>query len=206
LNIQPVIPISISKSWNLISRTIVPVISQSDVFDFDPAQAGLGDTAQSLFFSPKEPTANGWIWGVGPVFLLPTATDDLLGTEKWGIGPTAVVLKQTATAWTFGSLVNYIESVAGNSDRADVRSTYLQPFLAKGMGNGRTVMVNLEALFDHENGTETIPMNLHYSKVTKLGSQMVSLQGGVRYYLDSPEQGPEWGLRFEFRLLYPKKP
>ena len=97
LNIQPVIPISISEDWNMISRTILPLIAQSDVVNND-SQSGLGDTVQSLFFSPKAPTTSGWIWGVGPAFMLPTATDDLLGTEKWSIGPTAVVLKQTRRA------------------------------------------------------------------------------------------------------------
>lgn len=94
LNIQPVIPISLNEDWNLISRTILPVISQDDIAGPSGDQFGLGDTVQSFFFSPKEPTAGGIIWGAGPVFLIPTATDDLLGGEKWGIGPTVVALKQ----------------------------------------------------------------------------------------------------------------
>jgi len=94
LNIQPVIPITLNEDWNLISRTILPVISQKDIFPGSGSQSGLGDTIQSLFFSPAEPTASGWIWGAGPAFLLPTASDDLLGTGKWGAGPTAVALKQ----------------------------------------------------------------------------------------------------------------
>jgi hypothetical protein len=136
LNIQPVAPFSISEDWNVISRTILPVIHQ----DVPPggSDSGLGDTTQSLFFSPKAPTASGWIWGVGPAFLLPTASEDVLGTEQWAIGPTAVVLKQTATGWTYGALSNYLVSVAGDDDRADVESLVLQPFLAKGLGKGRT--------------------------------------------------------------------
>lgn len=94
LNIQPVIPVSLNSDWNLISRTILPVIAQDDIFPGASSQEGLGDVLQSLFFSPVKPTASGWIWGAGPVFLLPTATDDLLGAEKWGLGPTAVALKQ----------------------------------------------------------------------------------------------------------------
>ena len=87
LNIQPVIPISINDDWNIISRTILPVVKQDDIYPGAGSQSGLGDIVQSVFFSPKQPTQSGWIWGAGPVFLLPTASDDLLGADKWGLGP-----------------------------------------------------------------------------------------------------------------------
>jgi hypothetical protein len=85
LKVQPVIPISLSEDWNLISRTIIPVIEQRDMIG-TTHQSGLGDTLQSLFFSPKAVTRHNWFWGAGPVFLLPTATDDLLGTENSALG------------------------------------------------------------------------------------------------------------------------
>ncbi len=107
LNFQPVVPISLNDDWNLISRTILPVVDQDKIFPGAGSQSGLGDTVQSLFFSPKAPTESGWIWGVGPVFLLPTGTDDLLSADKWGAGPTAVALKQ-AGPWTYGALANHI--------------------------------------------------------------------------------------------------
>jgi len=115
VNIQPVIRFSLTEDWNLISRTIVPLISQDDVSPGMGGQSGLGDIAQALFFSPKAPTAGGLIWGVGPQFLLPTATDDLLGGEKWGTGPTAVFLKQQG-AWTYGALIGHIWSFAGDDN------------------------------------------------------------------------------------------
>jgi hypothetical protein len=113
LNVQPVIPASIGEHWNLISRTILPMVSQDDVVPGTGGQSGLGDLTQSLFFSPKAQIASGWTWGVGPALLVPTATDDLLGSEKWGAGPTAVVLKQSARGWTHGALVNQRESPGG---------------------------------------------------------------------------------------------
>ena len=204
LNVQPVIPISISEHWNLISRTILPLVSQDDIVVGAGGQSGLGDTLQSLFFSPKAPTTSGWIWGVGPAFLLPTATDDLLGSEKWAAGPTAVVLKQTAEGWTYGALVNHVWSFAGSGNRADLSSTFLQPFLAKGLGQGRTLTINFESTHDWKGEQWTIPLNLTYSKVSKIGNQLVSYAGGVRYYLETPDGGPEWGLRFVLTLLYPK--
>lgn len=205
LNVQPVIPVSIGEDWNMISRTIVPVVYQNEVFPGAGSQFGLGDTVQSLFFSPKAMTASGWTWGVGPVLLVPTATDDLLGTEKWGAGPTGVALRQTSTGWTYGALFNHIWSFAGDSDRADINATFLQPFLAKGLGQGRTVNVSLESTYDWENQQWTVPINVGYSKVSKIGTQLVSYQGGLRYYLEAPDSGAEWGVRFTFTLLFPKK-
>ncbi len=204
LNVQPVVPISLNDTWNIISRTILPFIDQSDVLPGAGSQSGIGDVTQSVFFSPKQPTASGWIWGAGPVFLLPTASDDLLGTEKWGIGPTAVVLKQTATGLTYGALVNHIESVAGEDDRADVSSTFLQPFVAQGLGKGATLTLNSESTYDWEAEQWTVPLNVMYSQVLPIGKQLVSIAGGARYYVEAPDGGPEWGLRLVFTLLFPK--
>ena len=205
LNVQPVIPVSISEDWNVISRTIIPVVSQQDIVPGAGSQFGLGDTVQSLFFSPKALTASGWTWGVGPVFLVPTATDDLLGGEKWGAGPTGVALRQTASGWTYGALFNHIWSFAGSGNRADISATFLQPFLAKSLGKGRTLSVNFESTYDWESEQWTVPLNAGYSKVSRIGKQLVSYQGGVRYYIDAPDNGPEWGLRFTFTVLYPKR-
>jgi hypothetical protein len=203
LNVQPVIPVPLNDSWNMISRTILPVVAQADVIPGDPHQSGLGDTTQSLFFSPKDPVG-GWILGVGPAFLLPTATDSSLGFGKWGLGATIVALKQTPTGWTYGALWNHIWSVAGSSNRPDVSSTFIQPFVAKGLGKGLTATANFEASYDWEGHQWVVPMNLTMTKVTKLGTQLVSIGGGVRYYFDKPSGGPDWGLRLVFTLLYPR--
>jgi hypothetical protein len=204
INIQPVIPVSLNDQWNLISRTILPLTSQEDVAVGSGSQTGTGDILQSLFFSPKALTASGWTWGVGPALLVPTASDDLLGTGKWAAGPTAVLLKQIEGGWTYGALVNHLWSFAGDSDRANLSSTFLQPFLAKGLGKGRTLSVNFESSYDWKDRQWTAPFNASFSQVMKIGSQMVSLQGGVRYYVEAPTGGPDWGLRFVFTLLYPK--
>ncbi len=204
LNIQPVIPTSISEDWNLITRIITPVIYQDDVFGPSGSQFGLGDLTPTLFFSPKAPTEGGLIWGVGPVFLLPTATDDLLGGEKWGLGPSVVMLKQTEGGVTVGLLANHIWSIAGEDSRADINNTFLQPFVSKAFTGGRTLTFNFESSYNWESDDATVPMNLSYSKVTKFGSQLVSLAGGARVYLDKPQGGPDWGLRFSITLLYPR--
>ncbi len=202
LNVQPVIPIELNDRWNMISRTIVPVVYQAGVVPGEGDQFGLGDTVQSLFFSPKAPTSGGLIWGVGPAFLVPTGTDDLLGSEQWGLGPTAIALKQQGE-WTYGVLVNHLESVSNDDDHPDINSTFLQPFLALAKGSV-TYSFNFEGTFDHETDDWTLPLNLAVSKVTRIGDQLVSFGGGVKFYVDAPVGAPNWGLRANIVLLYPK--
>ncbi len=126
LNVQPV---SLNEDWNLVSRTIFPIIRQDDVLPGTPRKTGTGDTVQSVFFSPAEPTEGGITWGLGPVFLVATASEPQLGSEKWGAGPTGVVLKQSGP-WTISALVNHIWSFAGDDNRDDMDSTFIQPFFA----------------------------------------------------------------------------
>ena len=204
LNIQPVIPISMNDDWNIISRTILPVVSQDDIYPGAGSQSGLGDVVQSVFFSPKQPAESGWIWGAGPVFMLPTATDDLLGADKWGIGPTAVVLKQNGP-WTYGALANHIWSVAGDSDRQDIRTTFLQPFLAYTTKTATTFSINTESTYDWKSKQSAVPLNAVATQVLKFGNQLVSVGCGVRYWADSTDSGPEgFGVRLLFTLLFPK--
>ncbi|MGY1409390.1 MULTISPECIES: transporter [unclassified Luteimonas] len=204
LNVQPVIPMSIGEDWNLISRTIIPVVYQEGLFPGAGSQFGTGDVVQSLFFSPEALTASGWTWGVGPVLRLPTASDDLLGAEKWAAGPTAVALKQSSTGWTYGALVNHMWSFAGESSRDDISATFLQPFLSRGLGQGRTVSVSLESSYDWKDSQWTVPVSLFYSKVSSVGTQLVSYQLGVSYFAETPALGPEWGARFTVTLLFPR--
>ncbi len=204
LNVQPVIPFDLSDDWNLISRTILPLVYQDDfVNDGGMSQSGTSDTVQSLFFSPKEPTSGGMIWGVGPAFLLPTGSNDSLSAEKWGAGPTAVFLFQEGI-WTYGALLNHIRDFAGEDNRSDVRSTFLQPFLVYGAGGGWTYAINTESTYDHEADQWTVPINFQVNKVTTIGSQMVQLGGGLKYYAEAPSSAPDWGFRLNVILLFPR--
>jgi hypothetical protein len=205
LNIQPVIPISLGEDWNVISRTILPVIYQSHIVG-SGSQGGLGDIAQSLFFSPKEPTKGGLIWGAGPVLLLPSATRDELSAEQWAAGPTVVLLKQSH-GWTYGLLANHLWSYAGNDDRADVNATFLQPFLSFTTKTAVTIGLNTEATYswDADHDQWSIPVNFAVSQLMRIGKMPVQLQGGLGYWAASPDNGPE-GFRFRFSvtLLVPK--
>ena len=167
-------------------------------------QFGLGDTVQSLFFSPKEPTSNGLIWGAGPALLLPTGTENLLSGRKWGAGPTAVLLKQDGP-WTYGFLGNHIWSFAGDDNRSSISNTFLQPFLAYTTKDAWTYTINTESTYDWKAEQWSVPINAVVSKLTKFGKQPVSLGLGVRYWADSPDSGPHgWGVRLVVTFLFPK--
>jgi hypothetical protein len=206
LNVQPVVPVSISESWNLISRTIAPLINQNFAAPGNK-ESGLGDISESVFFSPKAPTAGGWIIGAGPILLLPTGEEGFT-SHQWGAGPTIVMLKQDK-GWTYGLLANHVWSFAGDRRAIDVNlqevnATFLQPFLIKIVGPGRTLSLNTEASYDWIGDQWTVPLNLGLSQVLKLGTQMIKVQGGVRAYVVSPSNGPDWGLRLTLTLLFPK--
>jgi len=204
-NVQPVIPFAVSEEWTLISRTIVPVVYQDDVFPGQGSQFGLGDINLSLFFSPKSPTAGGIIWGVGPVFLLPTATDTLLGSRKWGAGPAGVALT-TRGRWTLGVLANHVWSFAGDDARQDISSTFAQPFVSYTWPSAWTVSVQSESSYDWKSEQWSIPLNASVSKLVQFGKLPVSLALGVGQWLESPANGPE-GIRFRLQVnvVLPKR-
>jgi hypothetical protein len=200
--IQPVIPISLNSDWTLITRTIVPIVDARAPVAGGSDESGLGDITQSFFFSPKAPTSRGWIWGAGPALLYPSASNDAIGGEKWGAGPTFVLLKQDS-GWTYGALVNHIWSFAGRDARADISATFLQPFLSYTSKAATSYGLNAESTYDWRNSQWTVPINLSVSQLTKLGSQPVSLSVGLRSYVARPASGPDWGLRLTMTFLFP---
>lgn len=202
LNVQPVVPLSIGKDWNLIVRTIMPIIDAESPVAGGEDSSGLGDILQSFFFSPKAPVG-GWIVGGGSALLYPTASENELGGEQWAAGPTAVALQQR-NGWTYGALANHLWSFAGEESRADISATFLQPFLSYTTKTQTTWGGNSESTFNWENDQWTVPFNLTVSQLLKLGKQPVSLQLGGRYYAEKPDGGPDWGLRFTVTLLFPK--
>lgn len=243
LNFQPVIPLHLNEDWSLIIRTIVPYITQEDVFTgpqpeypglpdrvlgqipdelrgradraaerlfnrevrdrpIDRHQDGLGDVTQSFFFSPKKGGPFGTTLGIGPVFLFPTATDDLLGTEKWGAGPTALVLKQES-GWTYGVLANHLWSFAGDDSRRNVNATFVQPFLSYQTSSHTTFGINTEATYDWNESQWTAPVNGFVSQLVRIGKLPVSFTVGARYYAEGPSGAPDWGLRFVVTLVLP---
>jgi len=204
LNIQPVIPFSLNEDWNLITRTIVPLIDRQDFPLSAMNESGLGDIVASQFFSPKSPTAGGWIWGAGPVALLPTASDDALGGERWGLGPTAVALKQMGP-WTIGFLGNHIWSVAGDDDRADINATSLQPFVSYTTRTKTTIGLVTESTYDWEAERWSVPVIAGVSQLFKIGPQIMQFSVFGKYWAESPDDGPEgFAFRAGLTFVFPK--
>ncbi|WP_404926181.1 transporter [Mesorhizobium sp. ORM16] len=203
VNIQPVVPITLNADWHLISRTIFPVmLKQGDGSPGAGFQSGLRDTTQGFYFSPSQ-SFNGFSWGAGPIFLLPTGTDPLLGAGKWGAGPTGVLLWQSS-GWSLGILANHIWSFAGEADRPDFNQTYLQPFISYTTRNAWTFTVQMESTYNWKTSEWLAPVNLMASKIVHFGEQRVSIVGGVRYWAGSPESGPHgFGARLGMTFLFP---
>jgi hypothetical protein len=200
LNIQPVMPFGISPSTNVILRVIMPLTSQpgSDGVRIN----GLGDIVATAFFSPARP---GRItWGAGPVVLLPAATSNALGTEKFGVGPSVVALMQPGP-WTVGFLFNQIWSTSGANDRADVNQMFLQPFANYNLGNGLSAGVSSEATaYWDADETWTAPLLFNVSKVALLGKRPVSFTLAAGPMLASPDDGASWRFRLAANFLFPR--
>ena len=200
LNVQPVIPFSLNEDWNLITRTIIPLVSNDGVVP-DSDKEGIGNVLFSAFVSPKAPTSNGWIWGVGPAVQLPTSSNDQFGEDEWAAGPTAIALKQTGP-WTYGALVNHVWDLSGDTD---INASFMQPFLSYTTPEAVTIALNTESTYDWEGEDWSVPINLMVSKLVTLGKQPVQFQGGLRYWAESPDNGPDdFGLRFAVTFLFPK--
>ena len=205
LNIQPVWPFSINKDWNLITRTILPVVSQPDVLTGGEGRInGLGDTTFTGFFSPKD--SGKVTWGVGPVLLFPTATDDALGSGKWGAGPSVVLLSMPGH-WVIGSLFSNVWSFAGSGDQ-DVNLFTWQYFINYNMSKGwyltsaPIITANWEADSDNR---WTVPFGGGVGKIFKIGKQPINGQISAYYNVAKPDSGADWQLRLQLQFLFPKK-
>lgn len=204
LNIQPVWPVSLSSDWNLITRTIVPVITQPDIFTNDGQVTGLGDITFTAFLSPAK--SGKLIWGVGPVFLLPTASDKTLGADKWGAGASAVVLAMPGN-WVIGSLISNVWSVGGSGNQ-DINLFTWQYFINYNLPNSwyLTTAPILTANWEADSYGErwTVPFGGGGGKIFKIGKQPVNAQVSAYKNVQTPEFGPDWQLRVQLQFLFPK--
>ncbi len=205
LNIQPVIPVHLSEDWNLITRTIVPVIYQPSLFPGDQHDLGLGDIQFTSFFSPKEP-AGGWIWGAGPAFRFPTATDARLGARKWSIGPSGVALRMDGP-WVYGALIQNLWSIGGSGSR-DVNELLIQPFVNYNIpGSGGWYLVSSPIIIAdweaNSNNRWLVPLGGGGGKIFRIGDQPMNCQVQAFYNVETPALGPSWTLRLQVQFMFP---
>ena len=205
LNFQPVIPFKLSARWNLITRTIVPIIHLPSLQKGDSSDNGLGDVNPTFFFATS--LAKDVLVGFGPTFSLPTATSDDLGTEKWSAGP-AGVLVWTRGKWVVGALVNNQWSFAGANDRDDVNQMLIQPFVNYNIADGWYLVsapiatANWEA--DRSKDIWTVPVGGGVGRLFRLGKLPINMSLQAFDYVEKPEFGADWELRAQVQFLFPK--
>lgn len=204
LNIQPVWPIGLNDDWNLITRTIVPVMSQP--IGRDDRKNGIGDTTFTGFFSPKE--SGNLTWGVGPMALIPTSSDDVLGGDDWGLGLSVVALTMPGN-WVVGSLFSNLWTDKDESGARGVNLFTWQYFINYNIPDSGglylltapIITANWEADSDNR---WTVPIGGGIGKIFKIGEQPVNGQISAYYNIEAPENGADWQLRAQLQLLFPK--
>jgi len=205
LNIQPVIPLHVSTDWNIITRTIIPVISQPAFYPGGSRINGIGPIQISAFLSPAEPSG-GTIWGIGAVTQAPTATNDVLGSSKWGLGPTFVILKlEKGNPWVYGVLVNNIWSVGYGG--GSYNNFLMQPFLNYNFDSGLYLTSSpiITANFNSSSGNVwTIPAGGGIGKIFHFGRLPVNTQLGAYYNVARPELAGNWTIRAQIQFMFPK--
>lgn len=206
LNVQPVIPFKLNEDWNVITRTIVPIIYLPELTEGSGTKFGLGDINPTIFLSPSKPSK--WLWGLGPTFTFPSATDKKLGSKKWSAGPSGVLLSINGP-WVYGALVSNQWSYAGDDDRKDVNAMLMQPFINYNMADGwyvstsPIITANWEA--DDNDDQWTVPLGGGLGKVFSFGKQPINASLQSYYNVVKPEIGPDWSVRFQIQLLFPAK-
>jgi len=206
LNIQPVIPVEINKDWNIITRTIVPVISQPQLSPTTDRTNGIGDTVFSAFLSPANP--GHWIWGVGPVVQLPTNTSDELGNKNWGLGPTFVVLHlDHGDPWVYGVLANNIWSLSSSKQGGAYNNGLIQPFVNYNFKGGFYLVSGpiLTVDWKADSGQQwTVPLGGGIGKIFHLGRLPVNTTLQAYYNVVHPDNGANWQLRAQVQFMFPK--
>jgi hypothetical protein len=200
LNIQPVVPFALGENWNLITRTIVPIVSEPPLAPDQDRENGMGNTLFTGFFSPKD--AGKWIWGVGPAIQLPTSSDDQIGRDEWAAGPSAVILTMTGN-WVVGSLFSNIWELSGSED---INFFTWQYFINYNFSDGWYLTTSPIITANWEADDEwTVPVGGGFGRVFRIGKQPVNMQFQAFYNVEKPDDlGPEWSTRIQFQLMFPK--
>lgn len=197
LNFQPVIPLKITNGLSMINRVVVPIISQFNVTGLGESQNALSDIQYSIFFAPK----SSFIWGVGPIFSIPTATNTNTGSGKFGVGPTGVFVYKK-TGLTIGVLMNQFWSVGGDPDRGNQTQAYLQPFFSHSWKSGGGFSVTGELTQNWKVKRTQSYINIMFQGITKLGKLPVQLVAGPRIPITAlPEVKGYFGVRAALVLV-----
>jgi hypothetical protein len=207
LNIQPVIPIELNRDWNLITRTILPLIWQPAFVTGEGRRFGLGDLQLSSFVSPSQPGPGGLIWGAGAIVQAPTDTNEL-GNKNWGLGPTAVVLKlQKGDPWVYGVLANNVWSLTDSKRGGAYNAMLVQPFLNYNLPGGTYLTSSPIITADWKADSDqrwTVPLGIGIGHIFHLGRLPVNTQLSGYYNVVRPDNAGTFQLRIQVQLMFPK--
>jgi hypothetical protein len=206
LNIQPVVPFQVSDDWNIITRTILPVVWLPTLGPDDPATSGLGDLQLTAFLSPANP--GEWIWGVGPIMQAPTHTNARLGNDNWGLGPSFVVLHlDKGSPWVYGVLVNNVWSVGSHGTSSSYNNGLIQPFINYNLPSGAYLTTGpiMTVNWKADGGQQwTVPLGGGVGKIFHLGKLPVNMQVAAYYNVAKPDFASNWQVRAQMQLMFPK--
>jgi hypothetical protein len=203
-HVIPTIPIKLNEDWKLVVRTDVPVIDQPSLGSGTHSAFGIGDINPTFYLSPRKPGAI--IWGFGPSFTLPTSSDSILGSGKWGTGPAAVVLTMHGP-WVVGTRINNEWSVGGWGDK-EINQMWIQPFIHYNLSDGwyiatlPSITANWKASSDNR---WTVPLGGGVGKNWKL-AKGGSIDGQLQafYNVERPDGAADWQLFIQFQVMFPK--
>lgn len=206
LNIQPVIPVSVNDDWNIITRTIIPVISMPPLYPGDNRTNGIGDIQFTAFLSPANP--GEWIWGVGAIAQLPTNSNTQLGNDNWGLGPSFVMLHlDKGSPWVYGMLVNNVWSLTSDKQGGSYNNGLIQPFLNYNFKSGfyLTSAPILTVDWKADSGQQwTVPLGGGIGKIFHFGKLPVNTQLSAYYNVAAPDDAANWQIRAQVQLMFPK--
>ena len=201
LLVQPIFPLSVGSGWNVITRPIVPY---SSVPGSVRRSGGFGDIELEMLVSPAQNTEI--MWGIGPVFSFPTATDDGARTGAWGLGPSAVAVRQLG-AFVIGGLIKHVWTFADyENDLPNISRFSLQPVVNYNFPDGWALNFApvLSGNWTAPDGHQiTIPLGLGFSKVTFLGRQPMSLGAEYYHHVVRPDGSGAAHLKLHVSLLFP---
>ena len=184
----------------VLYRAYLPLYSTDFPFDDE----GAGDALVSAYWVPRK---GNFILGFGGALIMPTASEDYYGTDKWSAGPTIVVAQKAPGRYTVGGLLTHVWSFAGDGDRDDVSLTTIQPaatlFLNK---KGTSLTVGSETTYNWQADQDQwqVPVTLAVSQILPpIGKQFIALALGASYYVEKSDYAQEWDLRAMVSVVFP---
>ena len=203
---QAVVPFVLNEEWILATRTKLPAIVQPPKKLGNSWAGGLSNGYTTFFLSPRY--GEGFYWGAGPVLYYPTATNSVLGVNKWGSGPSVAFLKENESPLVFGAVVNNIWSFGGPPGSSDRTNQFLlNPIVSYHFAEGWSVgsSPNITANWITKGGKWTVPVGGGFGKAFQLGEQPIKLDLDAYYNVFRPKAGNDtWLLQVTLTFVFPK--